>query len=62
MPKKKVKEDPARQLEDFKHVTREIGADADKNRDEVMRRLAQQKRHAEADMKRGKRPGRRGAS
>jgi hypothetical protein len=44
MPKKKTKEDPAEQLEDFKRLAREIGADTDKNSDEVMKRLAQQKR------------------
>jgi len=44
MPKKKTNEDPAEQLEDFKRLAREIGADADKDGDEVMRRLAKQKR------------------
>jgi len=40
MPKRKTKENPAEQLEDFKRLAREIGADADKDADEVMRRLA----------------------
>jgi hypothetical protein len=44
MPKRKTKENPAEQLEDFKRLVREIGADADKDADEVMRRLAKQKR------------------
>ena len=46
MPKKKTKENPAEQLEDFKRLAREVGADADKDADEVMRRLARQKRQA----------------
>jgi len=45
MPKKKTKEDPAQQLDDFKRVARELGADTDKDADDVMRRLARQKRH-----------------
>ena len=44
MPKKKTQENPAEQLEDFKRLAREIGADTDKDADEVMKRLAQQKR------------------
>ena len=44
MPKRKTKEDPAEQLEDFKRLAREIGADEDKDSDEVMKRLAKQKR------------------
>jgi hypothetical protein len=44
VPKKKTKEDPAEQLEDFKRLAKEIGADGDSRDDEVMRRLAQQKR------------------
>lgn len=44
MPKKKTQENPAEQLEDFKRVAREIGADTDKDADAVMRRLAAQKR------------------
>lgn len=46
MPKRKTKEDPAEQLEDFKRLAREIGADTDDKADEVMKRLAQQKRKA----------------
>ena len=46
MPKKKTKEDPAEQLEDFKRLARDIGADADKDGDEVMKRLAKQERRA----------------
>ena len=38
MPKKKTKEDPARQLEDFKRLARKIGADADKDADDVMQK------------------------
>jgi len=48
MPKRKTKENPAEQLEDFKRLAREIGADADKDGDEVMKRLAQQKRQPAA--------------
>lgn len=44
MPKKKTKENPAEQLEDFKRLAKEIGADTDKDGDEVMKRLAKQKR------------------
>lgn len=44
MPKKKTKEDPVQQHEEFKRLAREVGADADKDADEVMRRLAKQKR------------------
>jgi ribosomal protein S6 len=46
MPKKKTKENPTEQLEDFKRLAREAGADIDKADDEVMRRLAKQKRHS----------------
>jgi hypothetical protein len=44
VPKKKTKEDPARQVADFRRVAQEIGADADRGADEVMERLAQQKK------------------
>ena len=44
MPKKKTKEDPKQQLEDFKRLARKVGADTDDGADEVMRRLAKQKR------------------
>ena len=54
MPKKKTKEDPAEQLEDFKRLAREIGADRESRGDEVMKQLAQQKRAA-AKKARGKR-------
>ena len=47
MPKKKTKENPAEQLEDFKRLAREIGADTDKDADEVMKRLAKQKRRGD---------------
>jgi hypothetical protein len=45
MPRKKTKEDPAEQLENFKLLAREIGADSDKHGDEVMKRLAKQERN-----------------
>lgn len=44
MPKRKTKEDAAEQLKDFKRLAKEIGADDDKGADEVMKRLAKQKR------------------
>lgn len=44
MPKRKTKEDPKRQHEDFKRLAERIGADTDKNADDVMKRLAKQKR------------------
>ena len=44
MPKKKTKETPAEQSKAFVEKARELGADAAKDDDEVMRRLAQQKR------------------
>jgi hypothetical protein len=50
MPKKKTKDDPDSQHEEFKRVAREVGADAEKDADAVMRRLAQQKRR-EAEKK-----------
>jgi hypothetical protein len=47
MPKKKTKETPAEQSKAFIEKAREIGADADKDDDEVMRQLAKQKRRNE---------------
>lgn len=44
MPKKKIKDDPDAQHEDFRRVAREVGADTAKDDDVVMKRLAQQKR------------------
>jgi hypothetical protein len=44
VPKKKTKEDQAEQSKAFIEKARELGADADKKDDEVMRRLAMQKR------------------
>lgn len=44
MPKRKTKENPTEQLEDFKRLAREVGADTDKDDDKIMRRLARQKR------------------
>ena len=49
MPKRKTKEDPKEQLEDFKRLARKIGADTDKDADEVMKRLAKQKRRERGD-------------
>ena len=52
MPKRKIaKEDTAQQREDFKRLAREVGADTDKGADEVMRRLARQKRPSGAGRK-----------
>jgi len=46
MPKKKTKETQAEQSKAFKEKAREIGADVEAEADdEVMRRLAKQKRH-----------------
>jgi hypothetical protein len=44
MPKKKIKDDPVAQQEEFKRVAREAGGDTDKGDDVVMGRLARQKR------------------
>lgn len=44
MPKRKTPENEAEQLADFKRTAKEVGADADKESDAVMKRLAQQKR------------------
>ena len=57
VPKKKTKEIPAEQPEDFKRLAREIGADADKDADEVMRRLAKQKRDGGGRIAPRRRPG-----
>ena len=52
MPKKKTKETQAEQSRAFIEKAREIGADSDKNDDEVMRSLSQQKRQRSASGKR----------
>jgi hypothetical protein len=50
LPKKKTKDDPAAQHEDFKRVAQEMGADRGHGDDEeVMRRLAKQKRRSAAE-------------
>jgi hypothetical protein len=51
MPKKKTKETPAEQSKAFIEKARELGADADKDDDDVMRRLAKQKRRNRAPKK-----------
>ena len=45
MPKKKTKETQAEQSKAFIEKARELGADVGDADDEVMRRLAKQKRH-----------------
>ena len=45
MPKKKSKETQAEQSKAFIEKARELGADADRDDDEVMRRLAKQTRY-----------------
>jgi hypothetical protein len=47
MPKRKTKETQVEQSKAFIEKAREIGADADKDDDEVMRRLAKQQRRGE---------------
>jgi hypothetical protein len=44
LPKKKTQEDPKEQLQDFKRLAEKIGADGEKDANEVMRRLAKQRR------------------
>jgi hypothetical protein len=51
MPKKKTKETQAEQSKAFIKKALELGADSDKDDDEVMRRLAKQKRQAPAARK-----------
>jgi len=51
LPKKKTKENQAEQSKAFIEKARELGADVDKDDDEVMRRLAQQKRRSERPAK-----------
>ena len=56
MPKRKTKEDPKEQLEDFKRLAREIGADTALGSAEgVMKRLARQKRERRAPSRKQKR-------